>query len=97
MSKGLEALNEIENNIVYHADGRVETNEKIRYLLSKAKKELKALEIIKKKKVNVDTLSNCYFLWEYNKAMEYTYDEIADDFVLTQEEFDLLKEVLGND
>ena len=61
---------------------------------NKCKKLEKALEIIKNKKVNVDALSNCYFLCEYNEAMDYTYNEIANNFFLTQEEFDFLKEVL---
>lgn len=61
---------------------------------NKCRKLEKALEIIKNKKVNVDALSNCYFLCEYNEAMDYTYNEIANNFFLTQEEFDFLKEVL---
>ena len=48
-------------------------------------KRLKALEIIKKKKVNVRFLISCKTLKEYN-------DVISDH--LTQEEYDLLKEVL---
>lgn len=48
-------------------------------------KKLKALEIIKKKKVNVRFLISCKTLKEYN-------DVISDH--LTQDEYDLLKEVL---
>ena len=51
-------------------------------------KELKALEIIKKKKVNVFWLFNSKDVDEYNSAFyqEWRY--------LTQKEYDLLKEVL---
>lgn len=49
------------------------------------KKKLKALEIIKKKEVNVRFLISCKTLEEYNCV-------ISDH--LTQEEYDLLKEVL---
>jgi len=48
-------------------------------------KKLKALEIIKEKRVNVRFLISCKTLKEYN-------DVISDH--LTQEEYDLLKEVL---
>ena len=49
-------------------------------------KRIKALEIIKKKKVNVRFLISCKTLKEYN-------DVISDH--LTQEEYDLLMEVLS--
>ena len=59
-------------------------------------KKLKALEIIKEKKVDVLDFTSCanyetymffFKLWNWNG--EY------DDFILTQEEYDLLKEVLS--
>ena len=49
------------------------------------KKKTKALEIIKNKKVNVKWLLNSNSYEEYNKWY---------DIPLTQEEYDLLKEVL---
>lgn len=49
------------------------------------KKELKAFEIIKKKMVNVEWLLNTENVEEYNESL---YND------LTQEEYDLLKEVL---
>ena len=55
-------------------------------------KQLKALEIIKEKMVDVVYLySSCYELEHYNV---YAPFEIDDKDKLTQEEFDLLKEVL---
>lgn len=51
-------------------------------------KELEALEIIKEKEVNVGLLSRCATVERYNKGMCY------ESRYLTQEEYDLLKEVL---
>lgn len=51
-------------------------------------KSLKALEIIKEKEVNVGLLSRCANAERYNKGICY---ELR---YLTQEEYDLLKEVL---
>jgi len=78
MSKGLEALErnkyEIEN-----ADD---------FIL--IKKELKALEIIKKKKVNVSALLELDNLEQYNGYCAV----VGDCKYLTREQYDLLKEVL---
>lgn len=52
-------------------------------------KELKALEIIKEKRTDVGYLMSCNFLCDYNDCDETPYDK-----PLTQEEYDLLKEVL---
>ena len=52
-------------------------------------KGLKALEIIKKKFVNIDILMGCESLEEYNKH-SLTIIKVR----LTPEEYDLLKEVL---
>ena len=91
MSKGLEALDGLRFDVsMAQYINYLEANKECDII----EKELKALEIIKNKKVNVDALLNCYFLCEYNEAMDYTYNEIANNFFLTQEEFDLLKEVL---
>lgn len=54
-------------------------------------KELEALEIIKEKRVNVEQfILNCKSRnkWGYNKTV------VRKDRQLTQEEYDLLKEVL---
>ena len=50
-------------------------------------KELEALEIIKEKRVCITLLNFCFTLSEYNF-------EVSKYRRLTQEEFDLLKEVL---
>lgn len=52
-------------------------------------KSLKALEIIKKKKVNVELLHICVSVEEYNMEI-LPYGNMP----LTQEEYNLLKEVL---
>ena len=55
--------------------------------VSVLKKELKALEIIRNKRVIVGRLIFSKDLWEYNNYVSY-------DMELTQEEYDLLKEML---
>ena len=61
------------------------------------KKELKALEIIKTKNVDIDYIKTCFYdkkggFKDYNAlAGHYGYEE------LSQEEYDLLKEVLEDD
>ena len=54
-------------------------------------KYCKAIKIIKKKRVNVDFLLDCKTLEQYNNScLRYELDREC----LTQEEYDLLKEVL---
>jgi len=57
-------------------------------------KKLKALEIIKEKRVDITTLFDCLNAEEYNRWVpvrsHYSYPPLE----LTQEEYDLLKEVL---
>ena len=60
-------------------------------------KKLKALEIIKEKRVDVCYFMNCRTLEEYNDDVlgSYAYEkDDAEQRMLTQEEYDLLKEVL---
>ena len=79
---GLEALeqlrNDIENRALLFSEDKLEIIEK----------ELKALEIIKEKKVNLDILTQCDSVELYNKCIHYF------DRQLTQEEYDSLKKVL---
>ena len=119
MSKGLEAYKEIIDfvydlfhNTSYSTALRCNSSEGyLEPFIKQVEKELKALEIIKKKQVNVYN-----FVWyhEHHKWMNYEkYCEILDipeeegcddtfqlqEFCkcgerLTQEEYDLLKEVL---
>lgn len=59
-------------------------------------KSIKALEIIKKKNVAVAMLKSCGTVERYNTIAFYEEDFKDKDYArkLTQEEFDLLKEVL---
>lgn len=60
-------------------------------------KKLKALEIIKEKRVEVGELcEGCNNLNDYNKGVCLTYPQESDwaNYMLTKEEYDLLKEVL---
>ena len=91
MSKGLEKLHKI-----MIAFGTVSLTEKCDCLI--IEKELKALEIIKKKRVNVHYLQECENLKQYNNYVEMNWvsREEAEyhNEILTQEEYDLFKEVL---
>ena len=60
-------------------------------------KELKAFEIIKKKRVDVSFLQFCERLEEYNFSCRYDVVFSGLNRKLTQEEFKLLKEVLKNE
>ena len=79
MSKELEALERIRSHN-YHELSK-------RECLNIIEKELKALEIIKEKEVNV-------FIFLHSGDLETYNDMVEDNRKLTQEEFDLLKEVL---
>ena len=71
------------------------------FAVKQDQKKLKALDIIKEKKVEVgELLENDTFV-DYNETVFYTYPDKRSDkeynpytYILTQEEFDLLKEVL---
>jgi hypothetical protein len=63
------------------------------YTLKEIEKIVRALEIIKEKRVDIGTLFICfekYDLETFNMSVNGAKDEIS----LTQEEYDLLKEVL---
>ena len=86
MSKGLEAFEDIKT-VMKKLFGGVEHCEKA---LDTIEKEIKALEIIKRKNVHIYTFmyyakDNTYE--EFNMLLDYMFD-------LTQEEYELLKEVL---
>ena len=83
MSKALEALERIENEYsIYEAVFYKEDFEQVR-------KELKALEIIKEKEVNMQVFNQCEDVETYNKVYIKQKDR-----QLTQEEFNLLKKVI---
>lgn len=84
MSKGLEALKELREYWLNHLPLSVKDGLRIVKVLEK---EVKTLDIIKEKRVNIDYLRNCKSLEDYNNIL-------IKDWQLTQEEYDLLKGVL---
>ena len=84
MSKGLEALQDIRLRLFIESEVQ---SKKVINDLKTIEKELKALEIIKNKKVDIKYL--------YYRA-NFNLDKYNDNYIetLTQEEIDLLKEVL---
>lgn len=91
MSKGLDAFNRLIkflNSQVWEEDLPDTYNQDY----FRIEKELKALEIIKNKCVNVQWLEIC--IAEYKENALGNYNGNRSLFVLTQQEFDLLKEVL---
>lgn len=94
MSKGLAILEDLKNAFTGHCrELKCETNyiQVCEHKFSKIEKELKALEIIKEKEVNVYDFKEYESKYEYNKHTKEEFQE------LTQEEYDLLKEVLSNE
>ena len=95
MSKGLETWKLVRKHIDYISSLWLKEQKHIEnvegHSLDIVEKELKALEIIKEKKVDVLALfwSKCP-LKEYNNMHE-------DLGIIGQEEYDLLKEVLTNE
>lgn len=92
IKQDLEHLKKIEENY-YSLNVLCEEIEFENVILEKEKKKLKqAIDIIKIKKIDVFELKFSYSVIEYNiMARNSDFDE------LTQEEYKLLKEVLGND
>ena len=82
---GLEALESVSQMVDTGLDYTQEDKERE---VSIIERELKAFEIIKAKKVETYHLSRCKTLIEYNSAWD------IGGMDLTQDEFDLLKEVL---
>lgn len=99
MSKGLEAYKIVKEECGF-AFGGTANGDRVRENLPIIEKELKALKIIKEKEVNVRNLI------DYELNHDNSYEEYLDDYnyadnyfelgheLLTQEEYDLLKEVL---
>ena len=89
MSKGLKAL----KVLVMSSTTIFNTKEQIDESIKIIEKELKALEIITKKVLVLPFLRlhlSLYDLKHYNKAMDKTHK-------LSQEEYDLLKEILADE
>ena len=86
---GLEAIERIKKShytaiAVMGCERDSETEKAIEIV----EKEHKALEIIKEKYVNVDLLWDVSSLEEYNSEIMFSYQ------IITEEEFNLLREVL---
>ena len=93
---GLEALNKIDNEVLYG----VYAQEHYSNELAIIRKELKALEIIKEKNVNmfgfkrdIKQLGN-RFTYKYYQSNLGNYHSGFNIQELTEEEFNLLKEVI---
>lgn len=92
MSKGLEALEKLTNYKCSRMSEKIECKKII-------EKELKSLEIIKKRDfVDIKLLKKSKSMYEYNRRLALHYDNTPrnNDICLIQneEEFELLKEVL---
>ena len=85
MSKGLKAL-----EVFKDLNRDYETWECYTEEIDIIEKELKALEIIKENRVDVYALVIAYDLNDYNEMVRNVYK-------ITQEEYEFLKEVLGDD
>ena len=102
MSKELEALEAFDEvhcvayGMKVYDSNTVEAEKIIETALKKQKQDenkLKALEIIKEKSVDIGFLQFCSFVDTYNKyILEHAWTKHTR--TLTQEEYDLLKEVL---
>lgn len=100
MSKGLEILEDLKNAFIGHCrELKCETNyiQVCEHKFSKIEKELKALEIIKKHIVNKDLDTSGVYL-EYCLGLFEPYYSIeikrGANQIITEKEYDLLKEVL---
>lgn len=92
MNEKLEALERLKENSYYLDDKNMQEDLEIikQALTTKSKKE-QAFDIIKNKCVDMYRFKIVGSADSYNKWIEF------DEYWLTQEEFDLLKEVLKND
>lgn len=101
MSKGLEALEVLKNRALSDLDSIPKpaipicekSNEEVMKTYETIEKELKVLDIIKKKEVNVNTLINCII--GAIEPLEFYNEKVSENLKLTQQEFYLLEEVLG--
>lgn len=103
MNKGLEALKDIENELQFHyQDIDVYNITKFPREINIIEKELKALEVIRNKGAfvyllrqseNVEVYNSCMIV-AFKEMAKKDYEGVVKKFCLTQEEFNLLKEVL---
>jgi len=96
MSKGLRALDIIANYQViidYEKDETSTIQEQLPNSCNIIENELKALDIIKEKRVDITTLMDCCNAEEYNRWVHIRSHYSYRPFELTQEEFDSLKKI----
>lgn len=79
-----EALRQLRKHLCFNTEQEHHEN---LYFYEMIEKDLEALEIIKKKGVNVSLVLRCNTAKEYNKYFEIDFEK------LTEEEFFILKEV----
>lgn len=89
MSKALEAIERIENE--YSIDEAVFYKEDFRQV----RRELKALEIIKDKRIDIEIFYTFFIEGNRNYSFYDIHYGTYGEYCLTETEFDLLKEVLG--
>ena len=96
MSKGLEELKDLKNAFIgYCRELKCETNyiKVCENKFSKIEKELKALEIIKERSVQISWFTGLLKIHPHYNYVDYNF-ALADNRKLTKEEYELLKEVL---
>ena len=98
MNKALESLENMKKfqHFECYLDGQKRTYDMTEDYET-VKKIIKAFEIIKQKKVRLDYLMKTQTYEQYNHAMKIEFDYKEEDYIgylLSQEEFDLLKETL---
>ena len=101
MIKGLEALEIIKSIQTNNYDRKIEDytdiKEEYEYEISNIERELKALEIIKKCRIKVEKREDFDVVGcaTFRKNGKYRY--YINDIEITQEEYDILKEVFCNE
>lgn len=97
MSNGLEYIDTIKSTleeISFH-NNDIKVDNSIYDKFDTVENELKSLEIIKKKCIHTKNLAYVKIAENYNDYLSLFEDKIEERYLLTKDEFYLLKEVLG--
>lgn len=97
MIKGLEYINTIKSTleeIAFH-NNEIKVDDLIYDKFDVVENELKALDIIKKKCIYSGNLINVRIAEDYNDYLSLFEDRVEKQYLLTADEFYLLKEVLS--